>query len=202
MLKQTRSTHVDLEAILPQQVMEWVAQWSRTGSGYISEPFQDINDLDYVVLVDKDRVHDLGVWLTDNFWVLGGSTSEKEFSSHFTSYKMHKYNLIVTTNTQFFLKFVAATLLAKEMEVTTKKERVAVFEAVLDDIEKKETDFDKVARDINDAWARGGTSTITTSSTPFQKELIENYAAMLSAAALKASPVFFHPGNTIKVDNT
>jgi len=49
----------------------------------------------------------------------------------FKSYRLDDVNLIVTRQKRFFRKFLAATYVAKVLNLTRKRDRVSLFQAVL-----------------------------------------------------------------------
>jgi len=51
--------------------------------------------------------------------------------SEFTSYKKGELNVIVTTNATFYDAFIAATHVAKRLNLLNKADRIALFQAVL-----------------------------------------------------------------------
>lgn len=95
-----------------------------TGSRYICDPPVMDTDVDTFVLVqefpDEDEMNKLGWELTKNN---NGSAYD---GGMFQSYRQGEKNLILMESRQWYLRSVAATLLAKELNLTNKADRVAI----------------------------------------------------------------------------
>lgn len=63
----------------------------------------------------------------------GGSEVEDEDDSHFgfSSLKLGEINLIVTGNEKFYSRFLAASSVAKRLNLLDKSDRIALFDAVI-----------------------------------------------------------------------
>jgi hypothetical protein len=68
-------------------------------------------------------------------WDFDGSDVEDRLNSpehwQFESYSNGKINLIATTSAEFYRRFLAATSVAKRLNLLDKKDRIALFQAVL-----------------------------------------------------------------------
>jgi hypothetical protein len=102
--------------------------YSPTGSAYICDPPVKDTDEDYVVLVEE--FSQAARLLEAQGWEIGGSI----FDGHrnwFFSFKKGKDNLIIVDNPEFYLKFINATKLAKNLNLTEKSDRITLFQAIL-----------------------------------------------------------------------
>lgn len=95
--------------------------WYATGSRVICDPPPD--DTDYDVVVLKVAPIDLTGWTCES--------ACGEYVPQFVSYRRGKVNLIVTDDAEFYDRFVAATRVAKRLNLLKKEDRIALFQAVL-----------------------------------------------------------------------
>lgn len=102
-----------------------LAQWP-TGSSYICNPPVTNTDVDKLVLVKelpfKEDMKALG-------WELDGT--DKYTGEEFHSYRHENLNFILTENRWFYVRMVAATELAKQLNLTDKNARIDLFQAVV-----------------------------------------------------------------------
>lgn len=140
-----------------------------TGSRVICDPPPVGTDDDYLVLVSPENVELLAVRLMNNGWILGGSLPTRTVSGwpspipDYTLRPHHEYeggllrqdrvfhswvngevNLIVTANDQYFEDFHKATLLARRLNLTSKIDRVNLFNAVIWDVWENSSDTNLV----------------------------------------------------------
>lgn len=115
-----------------------IACWLPVGSRVTCNPAPTDTDEDHLLLVaNPESWMALNADLINHGWVIGGSkpvlVDEHDFSPDeaFTSYTRGHLNLIVTTSLVFFDKFVAATAVARRLNVLDKADRIALFQAVL-----------------------------------------------------------------------
>jgi hypothetical protein len=101
---------------------------AETGSRFICNPPPMDTDQDYICLVKDLRETD--VLVTEEKYERGGSIWP-ECENNFFSYKRDDTNLIITESEEFFNKFVAATSVAKHLNLLNKEDRVHLFQAVL-----------------------------------------------------------------------
>lgn len=96
-------------------------------------PPMDTDD-DYLVLV-KDhyefRAHiaELGFTLLGS--LVADASEPLDAEDRFSSYMLGDINLIVTQDENFYHKFLAATSVAKRLNLLVKADRIALFQAVL-----------------------------------------------------------------------
>lgn len=93
-------------------------------------------DEDYLVLVPAAAAVDLECVLMSEGWTLGGSAIPDESNtvdgdSRFKSWTRGSVNLIVTTSARFYRRFVAATEVCRRLNLLSKQDRIALFQAVL-----------------------------------------------------------------------
>lgn len=104
------------------------------GSRVTCIPAPTDTDEDYIL-----RVKDIGVvdaLLQMDEWVFGGSKIPPDVNyiapdEWFASYTKGEVNLIITASDQFYRRFVAATSIAKRLNLLEKPDRIALFQAVL-----------------------------------------------------------------------
>jgi len=87
--------------------------------------------------------YDVLVYVADPWWAPGGGWSvctgidsptrpaELGYPTDFRSYRRGEVNLIVTSDPDFYDRFLAATHVAKRLNLKKKPDRVALFQAVL-----------------------------------------------------------------------
>lgn len=103
-----------------------------TGSFFICYPQVTDTDKDYVV-----KVTDLGTaepaLLDKGYKVSVSDRKEYDLQAEggFQTFRKEDINLIVTEDETFFSKFVDATLLAKELNLLKKEDRITLFQYVL-----------------------------------------------------------------------
>lgn len=98
-----------------------------TGSNYICNPPVTDTDIDTILLVKpgyEDSLFSLG-------WVYQVSDIEYEAMGNFTSWRKDNKNYIVTTDPDFYKRFVIATVAAKGLNLTNKDSRVFLFQTIL-----------------------------------------------------------------------
>lgn len=102
---------------------------ARTGSREICTPPPIGTDEDWIVHV---------LSLTDAIKKLSAegfqTTTDQDYEgtqSDFQSWKKEELNILVTEDAGFFAKFVAATSIAKRLNLLSKDDRIALFRAVL-----------------------------------------------------------------------
>lgn len=121
------------------------------GSRVTCDPAPTDTDADYLVLVMPfdhlpleqglpamdQRVFEMHNALTGDGWELGGSRPDND--SHgaltelgsFNSYTKGEINLIITADHAFHRAFLAATVVAKHLNLQDKADRIKLFQAVL-----------------------------------------------------------------------
>lgn len=94
-----------------------------TGSAYICDPPVTDTDIDTMYWV-KDIYETDRILLKDGW----GSCGDAAYSvGCWKAYRNGRYNAIVTSNYEHYIKFYAATELAKKMNLLDKEERIELF---------------------------------------------------------------------------
>lgn len=98
-----------------------------TGSRVICDPAPTDTDEDYVCLAGTETYSALQA---------AGFVTAADFEQYaempdFVAYRLEHFNVIVTDNADFYSRFVAATDEAKQLNLTIKIERIALFQRVL-----------------------------------------------------------------------
>ena len=106
---------------------EGVVAYQGTGSFFICNPPVLDKDKDILILV-KDTEEYKEKLLYDGW---EGCTGYEDKEPHFFAARKGEINLIVTDELQWYLRFAAATELAKKLNLLKKEERISLFEQVL-----------------------------------------------------------------------
>lgn len=114
------------------------------GSRITCNPPPVHTDQDYLVFVSGHKQHNL-----DSVMSLIGAQYEDDENyrnatgteSAFKSYRLGNINFIVTSDSVFHERFLAATSRAKELNLTLKSERVALFQTVLYGVNYDQPEF-------------------------------------------------------------
>ena len=105
------------------------------GSRVTCDPAPTNTDRDWLVLVDKENESKLWDYLSTNQWELGGSLPDDENNTlpddRFMSFTKGVENIITTNSVVFHRKFLAATSVAKRLNLLDKDDRIALFQALL-----------------------------------------------------------------------
>lgn len=106
------------------------------GSRVTCNPAPTDTDKDWLVLVDKAEEFKLWEWLSNSQWEIGGSLPDdmKQYINPddvFYSFTLGVDNIIMTTSAVFHKRFLAATSIAKHLNLLSKNDRIALFQAVL-----------------------------------------------------------------------
>lgn len=102
-------------------------KFQMTGSRYICNPAPTDTDEDYVALSGgplADALQRSGFDMNTNAELYHGLPD-------FYAWRCGEFNVIETNNPVFFARFVAATEAAKAMNLRSKADRIAIFQAVL-----------------------------------------------------------------------
>ncbi len=99
-----------------------------TGSRHICDPPVTGTDEDYIVHVEDVRTFALNA-ITDGYQIACKDSCAE--MSNFLSLRKGDINLIITGNGDFYQRFVAATAVAKRLNLLNKTDRIALFQAVL-----------------------------------------------------------------------
>lgn len=127
------------------------------GSRVTCDPPPTDTDQDILVLVDAFAFNAKRRELSAAGWELGGSQvnigdmEDPAEMGSFVSYRLGELNLILTSDGVYYEKFLAATSVAKRLNLLNKEDRIAVFEAVLYGIATTLRDRDELPPPIVDA---------------------------------------------------
>lgn len=101
-------------------------RFARTGSREICAPAPMDTDEDYIVYAPKD--------ISSVLTAFGYETrnrSDKYPDNDFISFRNKEINVILTFKEDFFERFVLATTVCKRLNLTEKRDRILVFQAIL-----------------------------------------------------------------------
>lgn len=122
---------------LPEALREVVTQIVPVGSRVTCWPAPTDTDADYLVYVEAEQAGRFLERMLPEGYVAGGSRVEENSQelingeSGFVSFVHGEVNLIVTSNWTFYRAFLAATSVAKRLNIMDKADRIALFQAVL-----------------------------------------------------------------------
>lgn len=109
---------------LANEMFEGIAE---TGSYHMCDPAIVDTDIDYLVLTINHEM--LSLQLMNEGFVVEGDNSYGE--SEFESYRRGNMNILVNTDKQFFSKWQDATRLCTKLNLSEKKDRIALFQYIL-----------------------------------------------------------------------
>ena len=115
---------------IPQDLWDGIYQ---TGSSVICNPPITDTDIDYVIYTNKE--YKLDIFLKSKGYTKS-CAEEEEYDLEkegFSCYRLNNINLIITTNREWYLKWVLATKVAKNLNLKVKADRVMLFKAILYD---------------------------------------------------------------------
>jgi hypothetical protein len=135
-------------AVIPQFVFEKCSAIHPVGSRITCNPPIMDTDQDYLVLFKDGKTTDgVATALLIAGWHFDGSRVERADSSlnesQFCSLSLAGVNLIFTSSAVFFGRFLAASSVAKRLNLLDKADRIALFQAVLYGNGCDETTFPK-----------------------------------------------------------
>jgi len=118
------------------RVMAIAPQAVAVGSRVTCNPPPKGTDADYLLYLLDSQESALRAVMEDDGWELGGSVIGDDVNhipaeDRFYSYKLGDVNLIITKSQSFSHRFLAATSIAKGLNLLEKADRVALFQAVL-----------------------------------------------------------------------
>lgn len=105
-----------------------VADFHASGSTFICSPPPEGSDEDWIVLA-FDRSELINTLIEEHGFDVGGE--EFDTDNSFVSLRLGLINLVVTESEEFYDRFVAATSVAKRLNLLKKDDRIALFQAVL-----------------------------------------------------------------------
>lgn len=106
------------------------------GSRVTCNPPPTDTDCDFILLIDDSRWQAFIDEVTHEGWVQGGSNMPDAVNTlppekRFLSFVLGQDNLIVTQSPIFYARFIAATHVAKQLNIMRKADRIMLFQAVL-----------------------------------------------------------------------
>ena len=108
---------------------------TQVGSRVTCNPAPTDTDDDYLAYVHSSNWIAFDASMNDNGFSVGGSRPEHADADYldngFCSYTKGEINVIATANHEFVKKFMAATSVAKRLNLLNKEDRIALFQAVL-----------------------------------------------------------------------
>jgi len=105
--------------------------FQQTGSAYICNPPVTDTDIDYICICDGELSQAIDLLTGAGYSVTDYDDEDYPEDSVFITFRKDKINLIVTADEDFYNKFVAATEVAKHLNLLKKSDRVMLFQAVL-----------------------------------------------------------------------
>ena len=120
-----------------QEIINIADMHAPVGSRVTCNPAPTNTDEDYLLLIQsKEKLVKIYEKLSKEGWVLGGSMicCENNYvqpHDKFQSFTKGCFNLIITESDVFYRKFMAATSVAKLLNVLDKNHRISLFQAVL-----------------------------------------------------------------------
>jgi hypothetical protein len=111
-------------------------QITAVGSRVTCNPSPSGTDQDWLVWVDAGDYDKLADHLEANGWEVGGSRVPEDVnylpeSQRFNSFVKGEDNVIITHSDEFHRRFLAASAIAKRLNLLSKDDRIALFQAVL-----------------------------------------------------------------------
>lgn len=131
------------EPMLPTRAVQrpvvegpWHTQITAVGSRVTCEPAPSGTDQDWLVLVSANGYTDFAAALLAAGWEVGGSMIPADVDytpvgDRFNSFTKGEDNIIATASPDFHRKFLAASSIAKRLNLLKKADRIALFQAVL-----------------------------------------------------------------------
>lgn len=118
---------------LPPSVTRVVLKVEPVGSRITCNPAPEDTDRDWLVLVESGHFNYFREHLLLDGYKSGGSFNPDQVERPYTfvSLKLGIENILATTDKTFFKRFLAATSVAKKLNLMNKADRVALFQAVL-----------------------------------------------------------------------
>ena len=104
-------------------------RYEPVGSRVTCNPPPTDTDEDFLALVNNEA--EAWEYLEVMGFETGTDADYDGMASNFISFKRGTTNIIVTSDEQWFDKFMAATHVAKRLNLLKKSDRIAVFQAVL-----------------------------------------------------------------------
>jgi hypothetical protein len=113
---------------IPEWMNKYVIKKQLVGSRAICVPAPVDTDIDFLCLVMEEDVETVQDLLLKDDYESGGS---KDKHNSFHSYKKGEINIILTHKEIFYVNFVTAMLVCKELNVLDKKKRIKVHHLII-----------------------------------------------------------------------
>jgi hypothetical protein len=111
------------------------SEYEPVGSRITCDPPPTETDEDWIVLSEDNKGKFTKVLLDEYGFEKGGSdlVDEEDWDEDysFVSLKLGRVNLIITSSPDFYRRFLAASSVAKRLNLLRKDDRIALFQAVL-----------------------------------------------------------------------
>lgn len=120
--------------MLPAYLKELCLHVDLVGSRVTCNPPPTGTDQDVLCLIDDNQLDKLLQNLEQDGFQFDGSehyANSLEEGVGFQSYRNGEINLVMTTEFDFYQRFMAATSIAKHLNLLKKDDRIALFQAVL-----------------------------------------------------------------------
>lgn len=119
--------------LLPDSIRRHVMTAHKVGSRVTCNPAPVDTDQDVLLLIDKEAYTELSCLLLGEDFEHDGSDVKDplESSDTFQSFSLGELNLIITGDIYFFERFLAASSIARRLNLLDKADRIALFQAVL-----------------------------------------------------------------------
>lgn len=113
-----------------------VKQITAVGSRVTCNPAPTDTDQDWLVLINEADYDEFAKALIADGWIVGGSLIPNDAnylheSQRFNSFTKGVDNVIATASDVFHSRFLAASSIAKRLNLLVKDDRIALFQAVL-----------------------------------------------------------------------
>lgn len=120
---------------IPNDIRQLCTQATPVGSRVTCWPAPTDTDEDWLLLVSPDNADELTTLVSETFGHDGSDMTDVELNTpedhRFNSYSDGQVNLIITTSEVFHRRFLAATSVARRLNLLRKEDRIALFQAVL-----------------------------------------------------------------------
>ena len=118
------------------RIIAAVPQTVAVGSRVTCNPPPQGTDADYLVNYLPEQANALWSAVREDGWEFGGSEIADDVnttpeSDRFYSHRLGDVNLIITQSQSFAHRFLAASSIAKRLNLMNKSDRIAMFQAVL-----------------------------------------------------------------------
>lgn len=125
----------DVIELLPEVIRPYCVKAEAVGSRVTCDPPPNDTDQDVLLLVDAGRFDEIRQALEADGFDHDGSEVDDQFeidaATSFQSFSLGDLNFIITASAEFYGKFMAASSVAKRLNLMRKDDRVALFQAVL-----------------------------------------------------------------------